>query len=678
MGEHTFMSYSRQEYYFAESLTLHLQHRGLSVWFDVQQLEPGVNWKADIDDGLARSQSLTLVASRSSLASPYVEQEWRAALAMDKPIFVVCYERVRLPADLRSRATKVDLRGNFEAGVERLAGMLDGPAQARGDRLLWLPRLSGGVRRMALTLLLDDLQILATNILVFVLFVMALYPGSLVRLLLEALLDGVLDVSLLVDVLIALLGVLLVFRYLINFRHRFKAVFFLGRDFDYAVLVNSVAPEVDLRWPLVLMAVLGISYVLPSAPPFLRDMGVRWTLPYTYPLHVLVALLAVLVGVWIMNPLIRRFAPAHPNPDIVRWARLGAVSQSWRVATNSGVLKYEKAQLPSEAAIREANAIPAVIAAPAVNTPDMLDPKSYCVVYTPADEEVAQRIRQDFSNLGYTEISPAMHNIQILSYRTPLEMLRAWAQTGRGVIGVLVTDIRIVDEMQALTSFQLVDVRHQNWSQMSAFFRFLSSDEESSRARFSQEVMPVNLAATRKHGPLQTLAQYLFMLGLLIAIFVAYFFVRMAYFAIPLRPVAPAFVLPVAGCGALLLLALVLIGIGLGVLRGVRWLPVPLFIVALYTPLILMPLVDLGGNLFGEISAFSVSVALSLRQSLVIVGFYAVVCIPIVRALFQQPFLLVSRGDDVLGMPPLNIEWASMAKSLILLFAVVIYTLMSS
>ncbi len=66
----TFLSYSRKQYYFAESLALHLQQRGVSVWFDIQQLEPGVSWQADIGDGLKNAASVTFVASRSALASP--------------------------------------------------------------------------------------------------------------------------------------------------------------------------------------------------------------------------------------------------------------------------------------------------------------------------------------------------------------------------------------------------------------------------------------------------------------------------------------------------------------------------------------------------------------------------------------------------------------------------------
>jgi hypothetical protein len=74
-----FLSYSRSQYYFAESLALRLQTGGLAIWFDVQQLEPGSDWQRDIADGLAGSESVLLLASRAALASPYVARDWRSA-----------------------------------------------------------------------------------------------------------------------------------------------------------------------------------------------------------------------------------------------------------------------------------------------------------------------------------------------------------------------------------------------------------------------------------------------------------------------------------------------------------------------------------------------------------------------------------------------------------------------
>jgi hypothetical protein len=37
----SFLSYSRKDYYFAESLAFHLMRQGVPVWLDVRDLEPG-------------------------------------------------------------------------------------------------------------------------------------------------------------------------------------------------------------------------------------------------------------------------------------------------------------------------------------------------------------------------------------------------------------------------------------------------------------------------------------------------------------------------------------------------------------------------------------------------------------------------------------------------------------
>jgi predicted aminopeptidase len=131
MSWHTFLSYSRQQYHFAESLASALQARGVTVWFDVQQLEPGTRWQQDIDDGLANSGTVILLASRASLDSPYVAREWGSALQQGKPVIVALIERVRLPPALR-RAPLIDCRGDFDAAVGRLQIALQNPVYPHG------------------------------------------------------------------------------------------------------------------------------------------------------------------------------------------------------------------------------------------------------------------------------------------------------------------------------------------------------------------------------------------------------------------------------------------------------------------------------------------------------------------------------------------------------------------
>jgi hypothetical protein len=124
MGENQFfLSYSRKQLYFAEALSLALQKAGLDVWMDLQQLEPGSDWHDQIDEGLRKCTGLILVASKQSLASPYVEGEWRAVMDSGKPVYIAYYEEVNLPAALQS-SSLVDFRGSFKKAVGALATAL--------------------------------------------------------------------------------------------------------------------------------------------------------------------------------------------------------------------------------------------------------------------------------------------------------------------------------------------------------------------------------------------------------------------------------------------------------------------------------------------------------------------------------------------------------------------------
>lgn len=127
-----FISYSRREFYFAESLSIRLQHSGMSVWFDSQQIALGENWSQDIQDGLSESGTLVLVASQASIASPYVAKEWQYALENGKPVHVIFFEAVDLPSELvKSAASIIDGRSGFEVNYPRLLASIKGEKTIR-------------------------------------------------------------------------------------------------------------------------------------------------------------------------------------------------------------------------------------------------------------------------------------------------------------------------------------------------------------------------------------------------------------------------------------------------------------------------------------------------------------------------------------------------------------------
>src|SRR2546429_7323474 len=120
-----FVSYSREQFYFAESLALALQRKGVGVWFDMQRLLAGTDWEKGIQRGLQSCSEFVLVASNAALTSENVNREWRTARAAGKRILVALVEAAELPPELQYPAVSlVDCRADFERGVEMLAASL--------------------------------------------------------------------------------------------------------------------------------------------------------------------------------------------------------------------------------------------------------------------------------------------------------------------------------------------------------------------------------------------------------------------------------------------------------------------------------------------------------------------------------------------------------------------------
>ncbi len=124
MKPNIFMSYSRREVGFVDDLTHRLEKEDFKVWLDYRTLVPGTPWKAQIDAGLKGADTVILVVSKESMASKYVELEWRHFLKMDKRLILVIFEAVDLPKELEAYEW-VDFRGNYEKGLKELFSQLN-------------------------------------------------------------------------------------------------------------------------------------------------------------------------------------------------------------------------------------------------------------------------------------------------------------------------------------------------------------------------------------------------------------------------------------------------------------------------------------------------------------------------------------------------------------------------
>ena len=128
----TFVSYSRRQLYFAESIALHLQKQGINVWFDLQQLQAGTVWSDGLKIGVRKAARLILIVSKAALESPYTREEWTEVVKRGDPVVLVLYEPVDLPQELQGLPT-YDFRSGFNRNLRGLVVFLKGDAEPRYD-----------------------------------------------------------------------------------------------------------------------------------------------------------------------------------------------------------------------------------------------------------------------------------------------------------------------------------------------------------------------------------------------------------------------------------------------------------------------------------------------------------------------------------------------------------------
>ena len=139
-----FISYSRKDYYFAESLTFSLIQRDVAAWLDVKDLRPGVDWEERLQSAIDNASHLVLVASPDSLRSPNVAVEWQRALDRDIPVLVAHVRGNDVPPELTAMP-RVNFRGRFKPAVNSLVDHLTGQAKntRATEQLLPLPPIVG-------------------------------------------------------------------------------------------------------------------------------------------------------------------------------------------------------------------------------------------------------------------------------------------------------------------------------------------------------------------------------------------------------------------------------------------------------------------------------------------------------------------------------------------------------
>jgi hypothetical protein len=147
-----FISYSRKDFYFAESLAFHLQLHEVPVWLDAKDLEPGADWQEQLESALDHATCVLVVISGDSVVRPAVHMEWERARKNGKRIIVVMFRKTAVPAELAAYEL-VDFRSYFGRALRLLMRKLAGGATDSRPIRSWLP-LPPWILTLTLTLLI--------------------------------------------------------------------------------------------------------------------------------------------------------------------------------------------------------------------------------------------------------------------------------------------------------------------------------------------------------------------------------------------------------------------------------------------------------------------------------------------------------------------------------------------
>lgn len=118
-----FISYSRRDTEYVESLVEALRKQGFEVWFD-KNIRTGTDWDDTIESEIKGADAIVLILSQTSVASENVKDEISYAIGLDKPVNPIKIEECDVPMRL-ARKQFVDFTTmGHEAGFERMVNDL--------------------------------------------------------------------------------------------------------------------------------------------------------------------------------------------------------------------------------------------------------------------------------------------------------------------------------------------------------------------------------------------------------------------------------------------------------------------------------------------------------------------------------------------------------------------------
>jgi formylglycine-generating enzyme required for sulfatase activity len=106
-----FISYSRRDLEFVERLAKDLRAAGLTVWYDLSNLEVGAHWGKEIQNAIQNSQYAIFVLSPNSVESEWVDREFIYADQLKLKIIPLLHEPCSLPLGMLN-LQYIDMQGN--------------------------------------------------------------------------------------------------------------------------------------------------------------------------------------------------------------------------------------------------------------------------------------------------------------------------------------------------------------------------------------------------------------------------------------------------------------------------------------------------------------------------------------------------------------------------------------
>ena len=423
-----FISYSRKDYYFAESLTFQLIKHGVEVWLDSKDLEPSTAWSEVIEAAIDAASCLILVVSPDSLKSAIVRREWQRARSQGKRIIAVLFRKKTTPPELES-AEVIDFQRSFEPALKQLVFHLaSGPSSSN----LTLNSYQPGLALRLPPAVASILSLLACAFLIPLLILLLspdVYKEGLITIrsigITKLIVAGVrFDPSVLtvfVKTMFLLLAVLYV---------RIAFLDFLLRRMSMTRLALFLAFGVYVWGAPLLQQLLG-----PSIPQWVPGVFMR-LLRNNWPFSVILffgAFAASLAGLWTV---------LFKCPgDLLRWMPTGHAWQSYRVK----------------------HAPKAIVTKDTACTIKTL--KRFKLLYDARDALLAERVRRELCLAGATDTpndSEKLTSILLLTNCARLDWIEKQAQRLRGrFVTFLGTNISVPNSLDWLWRIHWVDFR--NW-----------------------------------------------------------------------------------------------------------------------------------------------------------------------------------------------------------------------